>query len=76
LEETIAAPIPEITRDEIRARLNDPALRVLDVLPRASYDAGHIPGAISLPVAEIPERARELLPDRAQAIAVYCGGFT
>lgn len=76
MEETIAAPVPEISREEIRAHLNDRSLRILDVLPRASYDTGHIPGAISLPLAEVRERARGLLPDPAQAIAVYCGGFT
>ena len=74
--ETIATPLPEITREEIRARLSDPALSIVDVLPRASYVAGHICGAISLPVAEVRERARSLFPDPAEAIAVYCGSFT
>jgi rhodanese-related sulfurtransferase len=36
----------------------------------------HIPGAINLPVAEIPRRAPEVLPDRAASIVTYCGGPT
>jgi rhodanese-related sulfurtransferase len=68
--------IPEITRDEIRTRLHDPSFRILDVLPRVSFEEGHVPGAVSLPVAEVKERARALLPDLSQAIAVYCGSLT
>jgi rhodanese-related sulfurtransferase len=71
-----AAETAEISRGEILRRLDDPALHLVDVLPAASYAEAHIPGALSLPVAEIPTRARALLPDRAAEIAVYCGAFT
>ena len=71
-----ASAIPEISRDEIQQRLHDPSLIVVDVLSSDAYAAGHIPGALSLPVAEIPVRAREVLPDRAAEIAVYCARFT
>ncbi len=37
--------------------------------------SAHIPGAISIPVEEIASRARELLPDRAAEIVVYCGNL-
>jgi len=71
-----SADIPEISREEIQQRLHDPTLILVDVLPHETYAAGHIPGALSLPVAEIPVRAREVLPDRTAAIAVYCARFT
>jgi len=71
-----SSAIPEISREEIQQRLQDPTLVLVDVLPRETYAAGHIPGALSLPVAEIPVRAREVLPDRAAEIAVYCAKFT
>lgn len=71
-----APGIPEISREEMRRRLRDPALTVVDVLPHASYAAGHIPGALSLPVAEVTSRAREVLPNLAAEVAVYCGSFT
>ena len=65
----------EITREEIRSRLNDPTLRIVNVLPRAAFEECRIPGSVSLPVAEIRSRAREVLPDRSADIAVYCGKF-
>ena len=69
-------PLEEIFRDEILRRRRDPAFFLLDVLPRDSYESGHIPGALSLPLAEVSGRARELLPDPNQDIAVYCGSPT
>jgi rhodanese-related sulfurtransferase len=71
-----SSDIPEISREEIQQRLHDPALILVDVLPSDAYAAGHIPGALSLPVTEIPTRAREVLPDRTAEIAVYCARFT
>jgi rhodanese-related sulfurtransferase len=66
----------EISRDEIRRRLHDPTLHVVDVLASEAYQAGHIPGAVNLPLADLPERAADVLPDRAAEIAVYCAGPT
>lgn len=65
-----------ISREELREGLADGSLTLLDVLPSASYEDGHIPGAVSLPLAEIDATASMLLPDRARPIAVYCGSFT
>jgi 3-mercaptopyruvate sulfurtransferase SseA len=45
-------------------------LVLLDVRDAASYAAGHIPGALNLPLAELPERAAEL--DRGRAYVTYC----
>lgn len=70
------AHIPEISREEIQRRLHDPSLLVVDVLPRQSYLAEHIPGAISLPLAEVESRAREVLPDLTAELAIYCAKFT
>jgi len=68
--------LPEITRVEIQRRLRDSSLVLVDVLPRDTYAAGHIPGALSLPLAELPSHVRELLPNRHAEIAVYCAKFT
>ena len=70
------APLEEISREEIVRRRRDPRLVLVDVLPRASYEGGHIPGALSLPLAEVADRAKELLPDPGADIAVYCGSPT
>jgi rhodanese-related sulfurtransferase len=66
----------DLPHDEFVRRLADPALVLVDVLPRESFDSGHIPGAISLPLGDIPGGAAAVLPDRSQEIIVYCGGPT
>ena len=47
-------------------------LVVLDVRGRSEWDAGHIPGAVHIPLAELPERLGEL--PRDHPIAVHCQG--
>src|SRR5258708_7443029 len=39
----------EISRDELRDRLRDPSLTIVDVLPQASYVEAHIPRAGCFP---------------------------
>ncbi len=65
-----------ISRDELRNGLRSGTLTVVDVLPEESYESGHIPGAINLPMENLADRARELLPDLDAEIVVYCGKFT
>ena len=76
MAESAHQPAREITRTQVRAGLRDGTLVLVDVLPAESYAAGHIPGAISLPLATIAERAPALLPDRTRPIASYCAGPT
>ena len=66
----------EISRDELHRRLHDPKLTIVDVLPSISYAEAHIPGAINIPLEQVHDHARELLPDLNADIAVYCGKFT
>ena len=61
-----------ITREELRRRLRQGDVVVVDVRPQAEYDAGHIPGALSLPVLDMKSRMREL-PQGSQIVA-YCRG--
>jgi rhodanese-related sulfurtransferase len=61
-----------IDRDALRERLRRGDVVVLDVRPAAEYVAGHIPGARSLPIAELHRRLRELPADRE--IVAYCRG--
>jgi 3-mercaptopyruvate sulfurtransferase SseA len=65
-----------ISRDEIKRRLDDPTLLLIDVLPHEAYAVEHIPGATNLPLAELETRALQMLPDRNADIAAYCGKFT
>ncbi|MDX2731055.1 MULTISPECIES: rhodanese-like domain-containing protein [unclassified Streptomyces] len=51
----------------------DPGFVVLDSRSAASWDQGHIPGAVHLPTALIAEQARNLL-DPAVPVVTYCWG--
>jgi rhodanese-related sulfurtransferase len=61
-----------ITLAELRRRLHDGSATIIDVRPRPEFEAGHIPGAISMPVDEVKDRMNEL-PRRREVIA-YCRG--
>jgi len=71
-----ADDLPAIELQELRRRLADGSISVVDVLPAESWREGHIPGALSLPVATIPAQAREALPDTDRDIVVYCASDT
>ena len=73
---TPSEAVPHVSREEIRSRLGDPSLALVDVLPAEAFASGHIPGSLSLPVEQINGRARHLLPDLNQEIVVYCANFT
>jgi rhodanese-related sulfurtransferase len=62
-----------VTREELARRLEDGEdLVVLDVRPAAEYAAGHLPGAVSIPVGELRRRLAELPADRE--VVAYCRG--
>ncbi|MCG7523497.1 metalloregulator ArsR/SmtB family transcription factor [Streptomyces sp. OfavH-34-F] len=62
----------ELSREELRVRIAAGDVVVLDVRPVEEYRAGHIPGAISIPVGELADRIGELPEDLE--IVVYCRG--
>ena len=64
--------VEAVTREELVARMRSGSVIVVDVRPRAEYEAGHIEGAISMPLPELPRRLRSL-PRRGEVIA-YCRG--
>ena len=71
-----APTIPQISRDELVARLHDPTLTIVNVLAREAWAQQRIPGSLSLPVADIPSRASTVLPRRDADIVVYCASPT
>jgi rhodanese-related sulfurtransferase len=58
--------------EELRRRLQAGDVTLIDVRPFDEFAAGHIPGALSVPVAELPRRIRKL-PKRKEIVA-YCRG--
>ncbi len=57
---------------ELLRRVRNGEVTVLDVRPAEEYRAGHIPGAVSIPVGELEARLDELPRDRE--IVAYCRG--
>ncbi|WP_432136874.1 MULTISPECIES: rhodanese-like domain-containing protein [unclassified Streptomyces] len=51
----------------------DAGFVVLDSRSTESWDQGHVPGAVHLPTALIPEQAEHLL-DKAVPVVTYCWG--
>lgn len=49
---------------------------LIEVLPVASYEKEHLPGALNIPLDGFVERARASLPDPRAALVVYCSGPT
>ncbi|MFR9807162.1 ArsR/SmtB family transcription factor [Pseudonocardia sp. RS010] len=62
----------EIDRAELLRRVADGRAVVLDVRPGPEYAAGHIPGALSIPIDELADRLDEIPVD--QEIVAYCRG--
>ena len=61
-----------ISRAELRRRLGRKNVLVLDVRPPREYEAGHVSGALSVPIDELARRVRDL-PDNVDIVA-YCRG--
>lgn len=61
-----------IFRNELQRRIQQGEVIVLDVRPAEEYEAGHIPGAVSVPLSELKRRLEEIPPDRE--VVAYCRG--
>ncbi len=69
---TERAAMEPVEGDDLMRRVRAGEVTVLDVRPVEEYRAGHIPGAVSIPLAELKKRIAEL-PKR-RAIVAYCRG--
>jgi rhodanese-related sulfurtransferase len=61
-----------VSRDELSRRLRKGEVVVLDVRPEQEFAAGHVAGAVSVPVSELTRRLRDVRKDRT--IVAYCRG--
>jgi len=61
-----------VDRQALFTRVRNGEVTVLDVRPQEEYQAGHIPGALSVPLKELERRLSELPRDRE--IVAYCRG--
>ncbi len=61
-----------VTFDQLALMRQAGQVMVLDVRPADEFAAGHLPGAVNVPLAELPMHAPEI-PDDV-AVVVYCRG--
>ena len=61
-----------VDREALIERVREGAVTVLDVRPKEEYNAGHIPGALSVPLNELSLHLAGL--PRDQEIVAYCRG--
>ena len=61
-----------VSRKELRRRLREGGVTVLDVRPEDEFALGHLPGALNIPLRALKARLSELNP--SQEIVAYCRG--
>lgn len=72
--EFLAQPetLEPVNRDRLAHRVRRGEVTVLDVRPAEEYQAGHLPGALSVPLKELEKRMAEIPRDRE--VVAYCRG--
>lgn len=61
-----------VDNEELVRRVRAGAVTLVDVRPHEEYVAGHIPGALSVPLADLASRVGELR--RGRDVVAYCRG--
>ncbi len=69
---TVKDSLEPVPVGELLTRARDGLVTVLDVRPPEEYAAGHLPGAVNIPLAEL-EQNLEQLPKNQEVVA-YCRG--
>ncbi|PNQ80705.1 MULTISPECIES: metalloregulator ArsR/SmtB family transcription factor [Paenibacillus] len=64
--------VQTLTMDEVREKINNDSIILVDLRPKEEYDMDHIAGAISVPMEELDALIREI-PKNTEIIA-YCRG--
>lgn len=70
--EYVGEDVETIGPEELRARLAREDVVLVDVRPAEEFAAGHIPGAVSIPIDQLDRRLKEL-PEGREVVA-YCRG--
>lgn len=69
---TVKDELESLPRAELLERVRDGLVTVLDVRPPEEYAAGHVPGAVNVPLSELKHDLKKLNPE--QEIVAYCRG--
>ena len=69
---TVKDELEPLPRQELLERVRDGLVTVLDVRPPEEYAAGHVPGAVNVPLSELEHYLKKLNPE--QEVVAYCRG--
>ncbi len=61
-----------LSRGELMQRVKEGSITVLDVRPLDEYEAGHVPGAINIPMGDLQQKLKDL-PEGREVAAYYRG---
>ena len=64
-----------IDRGEVQRLVREEGARLVEVLPRRSFEALHLPGAVSIPLKRLDRETTSVL-DRIRPVIVYCYEYT
>ncbi|HEX8635574.1 MAG TPA: rhodanese-like domain-containing protein [Pyrinomonadaceae bacterium] len=68
----LSSLVEHVSVEELQARLKARTVTLLHVGAKGEYDTGHIPGALSMPEAELAARAKRLPKRRPVVLYCYC----
>ena len=69
---TVKDSLEPVPRNVLLARVQDDLVTVIDVRPVEEYAAGHVPGAVNIPLSELENHLDQFNPE--QEIVAYCRG--
>ncbi len=69
---TIKDDLEPVPREELLERVRDGLVTVLDVRPAEEYAAGHVAGAVNVPLSDLKQYLKDINPK--QEIVAYCRG--
>ncbi len=61
-----------VSRSDLEEKLTREEVFLIDVRPSMEYESGHLPGAVRMPIDELPDRLHEIPRDRP--VIAYCRG--
>ncbi len=69
---TVKDSLEPLPANELMDRARDGLVTVLDVRPEEEFQAGHLPGAINIPLNQLEKRLKQLAKD--SEVVAYCRG--
>lgn len=52
--------VDEVTTDDVKEKLDDDGVQIVDIRRPLQFEQGHIPGALNIPMNELPQQVGEV----------------